>query len=640
MSARVLLVENDLADARLIGQTLLDAGGGSFDFVYAERLASAVEVLKDDQIDLLLLDLSLPDESGLATLEQVQEAAPHVPVVILTGSDDEAVAVEALRRGAQDYLVKGKTESGAVVRSIRYAIERSRSERARRESEERYRFLFDHNPHPMWVLDAETLAFLAVNNAALQHYGYTRQEFLALNLNDLRPPGDTDPVLEDVRNRAPGIHYLGIRRHRTKDGTIINVELTTHALEFGNRLARLVLANDVTERIRLEEQLRQSQKMEAVGRLAGGVAHDFNNLLTVITGYGQMMLNRLRPEDPMFADLEEILNAASRAAVLTGQLLAFSRRRAAEPRVFDLNAVVAAMDKMLRRLIGEDIQLTSILSAEAALIKADAGQIEQVIMNLVVNARDAMPRGGKVVIETANVALDQKYSRTHLGVRAGNYVMLAVSDSGRGMDSETKARLFEPFFTTKEPGKGTGLGLSTVYGIVKQFGGEIWVYSEPDFGTTFKIYFPRVRNVQQEEEPKNQRMVDNRGVETVLLVEDDTEVRSLIRRVLLQQGYRVLEASGGHEALSIAKHYRGPIHLLFTDVVMNEMSGRELAGKMVPIRPELKVLYMSGYTENAIVQFGELDPGTHFIQKPFRPDSLASKLREVLDLPLVNSAAK
>jgi PAS domain S-box-containing protein len=388
------------------------------------------------------------------------------------------------------------------------------------------------------------------------------------------------------------------------------------------------------ERTQLEEQLRHSQKLDAVGRLAGGVAHDFNNLLTVINGCSALLLRRMGSDDPLRRYPQEIQRASERAASLTQQLLAFSRRQMLEPRVLNLNNSVSAMDSMLQRLIGEHIDLVTVLGADLGLVKADPGQIEQVIMNLAVNARDAMPAGGKLTIETANVELDQAYASRHMAVKSGAYVMLALSDTGQGMDERTQARLFEPFFTTKEKGKGTGLGLSTVYGIIKQSGGTIWVYSELGRGSTFKIYLPRVVDLMEAQPlaPAPGREFAG-GTETILLVEDEESVRALARETLEQAGFQVLEARHGADALMVSGQYQGPIHLLVTDVVMPEMSGRVLADRLAPRRPELKILYISGYTDNAIVHQGVLDPGTAFLPKPFSPDALVRKVREVLDAP-------
>ena len=399
------------------------------------------------------------------------------------------------------------------------------------------------------------------------------------------------------------------------------------------------VARDITEQKRaegemasLQEQLRQSQKMEAIGKLAGGVAHDFNNILTVIKGYSQISLNELQEADPVKEHIEEIQKASDRAADLTRQLLAFSRRQILEMRVLDLNTVIRDMDKMLHRILGEDIEFVTILYGDLEKIKVDRGQIEQVMMNLAVNARDAMPDGGKLTIETASVELDGNYARTHAVAIPGRYVMFSVSDTGVGMTPEVRERIFEPFFTTKEMGKGTGLGLSTVYGIIKQCDGYIWVYSEPGQGTTFKIYLPRVEGEEDAIDQKIDRWSLYRGSEIILLAEDDPLVRNLAIRILRASGYIILAAANGEEALRIAQgHTEGKIHLLLTDVVMPQMSGKELANRLKVLRPEIKVIFTSGYTDNAIVHHGVLEQGVNFIQKPFTVEGLTKKVREVLD---------
>jgi two-component system, cell cycle sensor histidine kinase and response regulator CckA len=408
------------------------------------------------------------------------------------------------------------------------------------------------------------------------------------------------------------------------------------------RPARLVSAvkralretEERAERKKLEEQLRQAQKMEAIGQLTGGIAHDFNNMLTVILGYSELMLKSLPPDAPLRDHVEQVKEAGVRASLLTRQLLAFSRKQVLQPRVLDLNAVLTNMDQMLQRLIGEDIALVAVPAAGLWRVYADPSQIDQIIVNLAVNARDAMPQGGKLTIETANAELEDAYAREHVSVKPGSYVMLAVSDTGCGMDAETQARMFEPFFTTKEPGKGTGLGLSTVYGIVKQSNGNIWVYSELGRGTTFKIYLPSVEAEAKAVEPSREAARTVRGSETILLVEDENPVRALIRSTLQANGYTVLEAHDGKHAIQVCEQHKGPIHLLVTDVVMPGMGGRDLEERLKPSRPNMKVLFMSGYTDKAIVHHGELDPGTAFLQKPFTPDALARKVREVLDSPL------
>ena len=390
---------------------------------------------------------------------------------------------------------------------------------------------------------------------------------------------------------------------------------------------------DITERKQLEEQFHQAQKMEAVGRLAGGVAHDFNNLLTAILGSADLVLDSLTPGVPAREELEEIRKAALRAADLTRQLLAFSRQQVIAPTALNPNEVVANMDKLLRRLLGEDVELRTRLTPDLVTVKADPSQLEQVVLNLAVNARDAMPNGGKLTIETQNVELDAAYVRGHISAQPGPYAMIAVSDTGVGMDAATQARIFEPFFTTKEIGKGTGLGLATVYGIVKQSGGWIWVYSEPGQGTTFKIYLPRVTEAVPPAAVTPAPPASVRGSETILLVEDDEMIRNLVQKVLQANGYRVLVAANGRNAEQVAGQHDGPIHLLVTDVVMPGMNGREVAQRLAGARAGIKVLYLSGYTDDAIVHHGVLEPGVAFLQKPFTPAVLGRKVREVLDSP-------
>jgi two-component system, cell cycle sensor histidine kinase and response regulator CckA len=396
------------------------------------------------------------------------------------------------------------------------------------------------------------------------------------------------------------------------------------------QIAGLVgISRDITARKRLEAQFRHAQKMEGIGRLAGGVAHDFNNLLTAITGYAELARDTLAPDDPLDGDLQAILDAANRATALTRQLLVFARKQVLEPQVLQLNELVLNLDKLLRRLIGEDIEFVTLPAPELWSVKADANQIEQILVNLAINARDAMPRGGKLTIEIANVLLDAAYVRQHMGARRGSYVMLAVSDTGVGMPPEVQARVFEPFFTTKEAGKGTGLGLATCYGIVKQHGGSIWVYSEVGHGTTFKVYLPRTTEVADDRRTDASPAVLG-GSETVLLVEDEGTVRQLATRVLRQLGYTVLEASDGVEALRVAGEHSGMIDLLLTDVVMPQLGGAVLATRLRETYLRLKVLFMSGYTDQAIVDHSLLEPGVAFLQKPFAPELLARRVREVL----------
>jgi len=475
---------------------------------------------------------------------------------------------------------------------------------------------------------------LDANPALLAMLGYSSaKELLGTHLGGLY--ADTQQWFEladRLRSAAPfnGLTAEWLR----KDGTTTVVRVSGRTVSNGGKEKTFELfAEDVTERRALEQQLRQSQKMEAVGRLAGGIAHDFNNLLMVISGYSEFLLDRLGPEPALRAPAQEIASAALRATSLTRQLLAFSRKQMMAPKILDLNAVVTENLKMLTRVIGEDIDLVMVPATGLGAVRADAGQIEQVIMNLAVNARDAMPAGGKLTIETFNVSLDDEYARFHAPLRPGNYVMLAISDTGAGMDSETQSHIFEPFFTTKGP-KGTGLGLSTVYGIVKQSGGYIWVYSEPGKGTTFKVYLPRVAEAAQspvQVAVPAESVAPEPGTETILLVEDEANLRYLARQFLEKQGYRVIEAADGAVAMQVAVAHEGVIHLLLTDVSMPGMNGRELAQRISEIRPNVKVLYMSGYTENVIGRNGTLDAGVRLLQKPFTLRDLKSKVREVLD---------
>ncbi len=530
----------------------------------------------------------------------------------------------------------------SVLGISRDITERKQAEEALIKSQKKYIDLYENANDMIFTLDLLG-NFTSINRAAYASFGYRLEELLGKSLHDVVAPESFKYAMailqravaekSDLMEIQPW-EFEGFK----KDGTKVLLEVRARLiLEDGNITGIQAIARDITERKQaeeekafLQEQLRQSQKMEAIGRLAGGIAHDFNNLLTIIKGYSTLSMLELKEGDPLKGNIQEIQKATDRAANLTRQLLAFSRRQAMEMKVLDLNAILRDMDKMLRRVIGEDIALVTHFAEDLGRTKTDPGQMEQVIMNLVVNARDAMPDGGKLTIETANVELDEIYVRAHIAVKPGRYLVLSVSDTGVGMTREVQERLFEPFFTTKETGKGTGLGLSTVYGIVKQSGGNIWVYSEPGRGTTLKIYLPRVDESIEVFKEKSIEALPGRG-ETILVVEDEEEVRKLAARILQIHGYKVLEAPQGGDALLICERHKNPIHLMLTDVVMPGMSGHQLAKRLKSLQPEMKVLYMSGYTDNAIVQHGVLGEGVNYIQKPFTLDALARKVREVLD---------
>ncbi len=511
-------------------------------------------------------------------------------------------------------------------------LERDQISKALEQSAARYRHLFESNKAGVYLSSPEK-GFVDCNEAFARMFGYERQELLKLHPSILYVggPEERDSRLADLRKAGQFNDYEIAFRH--KNGNLVWVIQNAAMVkdEGGKELSEGTVV-DVTERHLLEDRLRQSQKMEAIGRLAGGISHDFNNLLTVVLGYITLLGDHVTDAEAR-EQIDYIAEAARKASALTRQLLAFSRQQVLEPTIINVNALLTNLEKLLRRVIGEDIELVTTTAPKLRNVKADANQLEQVIINLAINARDAMPRGGKLTLETANVDLDESYAASHAGATSGAHVVLAVSDTGRGMPPEVQARIFDPFFTTKELGRGTGLGLSTVYGIVQQSGGHIWVYSEVDHGTTFKIYLPATG---EKPGPANREIPVTRsthGKETVLLVEDDRQVRDLARAVLAQRGYSVLAPDGSSAVASTAEQNAMSIHLLLTDIIMPGINGRDLARQLLERNPEIRVLYMSGYTENVAGEHGVLDPGNHFLQKPFTPTSLADKVREVLDGP-------
>jgi signal transduction histidine kinase len=620
-SITVLIIEDNPADVRLIKETLAEADHASFELVWANRLSAGLERLAQGDIDIVLLDLGLPDSQELEAIPKIQQQAPAIPIVVLTVSDEKRFSSKTMQLGVQDYLVKGNIDPHILTRTIRYAIERHRlvidleqKMRALQSSEARFRRIIENNADGIVIVD-EQGRIRFINPAAELLFGRSAETLVGEMFEF--------PVVTGENTEIDIVQ---------PEGKTLVAEIRAEATSWEGETVLLVSLRDITDRQQLEEQLRQSQKMEAVGKLAGGVAHDFNNLLTVITGYSELLLKRT-PDDQEAhrKDIEQIKKASQRAASLTRQLLAFSRKQMLQPKVLNLNQIVADLGKMLRRLIGEDVELVTVLTPELGLVKADPSQIEQVIMNLVINARDAMPQGGRLTVETRNIHLDKGYARRYVDVEPGPYVLLATSDTGHGMTPEIRDRIFEPFFTTKEQGKGTGLGLATVHGIIKQSGGHIWVYSEPGQGTTFEIYLPQIEETDAAVRSSQAMIPSAEGSEIILLVEDEDLVRELAARILTRGGYRVLTASSGADALEVSQHHAGPINLLVTDIVMpGGMNGRDLAKRLTVSHPDLKVLYMSGYTDDAIVHHGILDSDVAFLEKPFTPDVLLLRVHEML----------
>jgi PAS domain S-box-containing protein len=579
------------------------------------------------------------DDTNLFSAETAREIMAGDRKVVEAGKTQTYEEIGAAAGVSRTYLsTKGPYrdvhgETVGLLGICRDITDRKRAEEESRQSQQKLRIHFEHTPLAVIEWDTQ-LRITEWSPSAERVFGYTRAEAIGCDGSFLVPSSMREHVAkmgQEILKQKGGTRSAN--DNVTKDGRTISCEWYNTPLvdESGNLLGVASLVQDVTERVALEEKLRQSQRMEAIGRVAGGVAHDFNNLLTVIMGYSQILTDGLPPENSLADATVQIRSAANRAAGITRQLLAFSRKQVLSPRVIDLNNVMLNLDTMLRRLIGEDIEVLTVPGRDLGTVKADPGQVEQIIMNLALNARDAMPNGGKLTLETENTELDNIYARNHEPVQPGRYVMLALSDTGIGMSPDIQSQMFEPFFTTKEVGKGTGLGLSTVYGIVKQSGGYIWVYSELGHGTTFKIYLPRV-DQPAEELPAEKRTANvQRGTETILLVEDDAQLRQLASGILGHCGYRVLAAASSDEGLALCRENQRDIHLLITDVVMPGLNGRELAERVSEICPNAKVLYISGYTSNAIVHYGVLDAGLWFLPKPFSLSSLIAKVREVLD---------
>lgn len=606
---RVLLVEDNPADARLFTELVRDTGAGLWKLVQADRLSTALERLKREPFDLMLLDLSLPDAEGLDTVMRARAEAPKVPIVVLTGHDDEALAVRAVRAGAQDYLVKGRLDGDLLVRSIRYATERGRAIEALERREEHYRSLIENSMDLISILNLDgTIRYVSPSHERI--LGYPLDELVGKNVLGFVHPHDKARVqgaLESGNNGQP-VEC----RARHADGSWRVLESFSRDLSHVAGVNGMVVnARDITERKRLEEQLHHSQRLEAVGRLAGGVAHDFNNLLMVITGYSHMLLDAMHPSDPARQDLEQVVKASERATDLTRQLLAFSRRQGVRAALVSVNTLIGEMERMLRRVLGSEIELTIRLAPDLKSVRADPGQIEQVILNVVVNARDAMPGGGQLAIETKNCGAG----------KGGDCVTIAIADTGVGMGPQVLSRVFEPFFTTKE--HGTGLGLATSYGIIKENGGDLRVESAPGLGTKFYIDLPVTEHAPEELESAVEKRAP-RGTETILLVEDEDPVRRVVESMLRRHGYQVLASASAADALAAAERHAGAIDLLITDIMLPGMSGRKMAECLAAGRPGMRVLYVSGFGDTSA------QDDAHFLQKPFSTEELATKIREVL----------
>jgi two-component system, cell cycle sensor histidine kinase and response regulator CckA len=634
---RVLLIEDNPGDIDLILELLPQQGSAQFKVECVSRLSEAIDSIGTSQYDIILLDLGLPDSNGLATLSAIRRQVPHLPVVVLTGNTDERVALAAIQEDAQDYLVKGKIDELQLTRSIKYAFERNKAEQKLLASEIKFRKLSQEyhtllNTLPDGVVHiAPDLKIIWTNRAMTEmikvHEDQLQGKCCYQAFWNSTRQCDSCPVAQCFLTGK-------IEEGNTtiKNGRILELRAVPISNDSGKVESVIEIIRDVTEHRKLEAQFIQAQKMESVGRLAGGVAHDFNNMLSVIVGYSEMALAKLDPLDPIHEDLQEIYEAGVRSTDITRQLLAFARKQTIAPVALDLNEAVKGMLKMLHRLIGEDIDLAWLPKNSPLPVMMDPSQVDQLLANLCVNARDAIHGVGRVTIETEEVVFDEAYCADHHGFVPGEYVLLAVSDDGCGMGPDTLAKIFEPFFTTKAVGRGTGLGLATVYGIVKQNNGFINVYSEPGKGTTIKIYLARQTDAQVKVLSDSPANIPMGHGEIILVVEDETSILRFTKRMLEELGYTVLAAESPNQALELAEKRPNEIDLLITDVVMPEMNGKELSHRLHEAYPNLKTIFMSGYTANGIAHRGVLEKDANFIQKPFSAESMAQKVRATLDI--------
>jgi len=635
VALKVLIVDDSAVDAELTVRELT-RGGFSVDWQRVDSAADMAAALHDDAWDIVLSDFKMPGFNGLAALALVQASARDLPFVLVSGAVGEDIAVEVMRAGAHDYVAKDRLSrlAPAVVRELREALTRQAHRRAELELR-KMALVVEQIPSVVVITDLNG-AIEYVNPRFTELTGYTRDEVQGQNPRILKSGFTDEAQYQELwRTVSAGHEWRGTFHQKRKDGTTYAEEATIRPMRDaeGRITHYLKVGEDVTARHALEQQFRQAQKMEAVGRLAGGVAHDFNNLLTVISGFTEMAMSGLEAGDPLRHDLEQVALAGERGAALTRQLLAFSRKQALEPLPFVLSKVVREAESMVRRLVGEDVSIDlHAPDIDAGTVLAEPGQIEQVLMNLVVNARDAMPTGGRLSIATASHPLDHEAAARLVNVKPGVYSRLSITDTGHGMAPETLSKIFEPFFTTKGMGKGSGLGLSTVYGIVSQLGGAVEVWSEPGEGARFDVYLP-ITLTPGSVPGAGPIAGSSAGSETILVVDDEAPVARFAQRILTAAGYTVLSANHAGEALVVSEKYGAPIHLMLTDVIMPQMSGRELADRLTQSRPDLRVLYMSGYTDDILNNNDALSPERQLLRKPFTGDVLLRKVREVLDPP-------
>jgi len=633
---RVLIVEDSEADALLLVRELR-RGGYDVAFERVDTVEALIDALAHREWDLVVSDYTMPRLSGTDALKLVREKNLDLPFIFASGTIGEDIAIEALKQGASDYVFKGNLKRlvPAIERELKEAElrrDRRRTEKALWESEERYRTLAEAAHDIIFIINREG-HFQYINNFGARSLGLKPEEIIGRPLEDLFPVHIAErqrmlirKILETGEDMSEEMRIPLSGQDRWIDAHLVPVKDVA-----GNIDTILGFVRDITERKTLEDQLRHSQKLEGIGQLAGGIAHDFNNILNVILGYGTLIEGNMKENDPNRIHLKEILHAGEKAARLTQSLLAFSRKQIIDPAPHDLNEIIKGVENILQRTIGEDIELISMLSIEKPTVLVDRGQMEQALLNLAINARDAMPHGGQLIMETEVFHLDKEYARGHGYGEPGMYVLLSVSDSGVGMDEDTRKRAFEPFFTTKEPGKGTGLGLSMVYGIVKQHDGYINIYSEPGRGTTFKIYLPLIKGEVQETTGPTPTVYPTGGTETILVAEDDQAVRELTRSVLERFGYTVVPAEDGEDAIRKFMENKEDIRLLLLDVIMPKKNGKEVYENIKKINPDIKTVFLSGYSENLIQKEGVLDKGLDFIMKPVSPKNLLRKAREILD---------